>query len=61
MNRPQYLTEKEVAKITSLSTSKLQSDRHANTGFNYFKIGSAVRYDLVEILKYMEEHRIVTR
>lgn len=61
MHRPQYLTEKEVAKLTALSLSKLQSDRHNNTGFNYFKIGSAVRYDIVEILDYMEQHRVVTQ
>jgi len=53
-----YLTEQEVARITSLSLSKLRSDRFKGKGIPYYKIGRSVRYSMRDIVQYLEVHRI---
>lgn len=53
-----WLTETEVASITSLSLSKLRSDRHKCRGLPYYKIGKAVRYRLLDLKEHLETCRI---
>lgn len=54
----QWLDEKEVAKITSLSISTLQKQRFHRRGIPYFKIGRAVRYLEGDVIAFMQERRI---
>jgi len=59
MERKHYITEQEVAYMTGLSRSKLQSDRHKRTGFPYHRIGTrSIRYSLTEIQAFMDKCRI---
>lgn len=58
MIAPQYLTEKDVAKLTKLSLAKLRQDRHKHCGIPYIKIGRAVRYRLEQVEAFMEEHTV---
>jgi hypothetical protein len=59
MQRPQYITEQEVAKIMKISVSKLQSDRHKGKGLPYHKLGNrTVRYAIEDIRAFMDECRI---
>jgi predicted DNA-binding transcriptional regulator AlpA len=57
-NNNKYLTEKEVADITSLSLSTLRNHRFLCKGLPYIKFGKAVRYSLSDIIQYMEAHRV---
>ncbi|WP_320176122.1 helix-turn-helix domain-containing protein [Maridesulfovibrio sp.] len=52
-------TEIELAKMTSLSLSKIRKDRHFGTGFPYVKIGSSIRYRQEDILAYLEAKTII--
>ena len=54
----QYLTEKDVAKITRLSLATLRNDRFLSRGIPYVKIGRSVRYNLEDVIGYMESHKI---
>ncbi len=56
-----YITEKEAAVRTGFSVSKLQKDRHYRRGLSYVKVGSAVRYDITDIDKFMEQHKIAPK
>lgn len=59
MKSPQFITEREVSKITKISVSKLQSDRHMGKGLPYHKIGTrTIRYALEDIRAFMAECRI---
>ena len=53
-----WLTEKQVAKETNLSLSKLRQDRHKCRGITYSKIGRSVRYAWEDVKSYMSEKRI---
>nr|WP_321259055.1 helix-turn-helix domain-containing protein [uncultured Pseudodesulfovibrio sp.] len=59
MKSPQYITEKEVAKIIRVSVSKLQSDRHKRIGIPFHRLGSrTVRYAIEDIRAFMNDCRI---
>ena len=53
-----YLTEKEVSEITQLKLPTLRNHRHASRGIPYIKIGSYVRYDPDDVMKFMQQNRI---
>ena len=55
----QYLTEKEVARLTGRSLSTLRNERHLSKGFNYVKIGRSVRYPKADVIAFMEARKIV--
>ncbi len=55
---PQWLTEKQVAKLIGISLSKLRSDRHKCQGIHYIKFGRSVRYSMEDIKAFMESNRI---
>jgi len=54
----QYITEKEVARITSFSVQTLRNQRFQRKGFPYCKVGRSVRYDLEDITVYMNQRKI---
>jgi hypothetical protein len=59
MQNPQYVTEKETSRITSKALSTLRNDRHLRRGIPYVKDGSAIRYNLSDVLVYMESRKII--
>ena len=58
MDNERYLTEKEVSKLTRRALQTLRNDRHRCRGFPYVKIGRSVRYDLEDVVGYMEAKKI---
>ena len=54
----EYLTDKEVAEMTTISVAKLRSDRMQRKGIPYLKIGRCVRYKNTDVINYMQSIRI---
>ena len=57
---PRYLTEVEVSEITRMSLSTLRNDRFRRQGIPYVKIGRSVRYNLLDVIEFMESRKIQT-
>lgn len=53
--------EQEVAEITNRALSTLRNDRFMNRGIPYIKAGRNVRYNLEDVLNYMESRKVVTQ
>ncbi len=58
--KPQYLTENEVSKMTGIALSTLRNSRFMGKGIPYYKIGKSVRYRLNDVTGYIEARRINT-
>jgi hypothetical protein len=56
----QYLTEVAVAEITGRALSTLRNDRSIGRGIPYIKIGRSVRYDINDVVGFMQAHKIST-
>lgn len=54
-----YLNEKQVSEFTGISLSSLRNHRHQCKGLPYIKLGKSVRYDIRDIIRHMESHRIL--
>ena len=59
MNTPQWISEKEVSKITGRATQTLRNDRVKRQGIPYSKIHRSVRYRMDDVIDFMESRRIV--
>lgn len=57
----QWLTERQVNELTTLSLSTLRSHRFYGKGIPYSKIGRSVRYSLADVIAFMESKRISPR
>jgi len=57
----QYLTEKQVSEITGRALSTLRNERSKGRGIPYIKVGRSVRYNLEDVIGFMEHHRIETQ
>lgn len=55
---PGWLTEKQVALLTSLSVSTLRNHRQRRMGIPYVKLGRSVRYARRAVEDYMNAHSI---
>lgn len=55
-----YVTENEIADLTSLSVQRLRNDRFQQKGIPYVKIGRSVRYNLEDVINFMESRKIQT-
>ena len=55
----QYHNAKETAEILCTSAQRLANLRFAGKGPSYSKIGSAIRYNSVDIQNYMDSKRVV--
>jgi predicted DNA-binding transcriptional regulator AlpA len=55
------INEKELARRTGLSLSKIQKDRHLGRSFPYIKLGRTIRYVESDIEKYIRENRVMPR
>jgi hypothetical protein len=52
------VTEFEAAEILGRAVQTLRNDRHLRQGPPYIKIGRSVRYQVSDLLNYIENHRI---
>ena len=59
MSITRYLTEKETAELTRKALSTLRNDRHLRRGLPYIKDGASIRYNLNDVVSYMESRKIV--
>ena len=59
MNNTKYLTEKETAELTRKALSTLRNDRHLRRGLPYIKDGASIRYNLTDVVSYMEARKII--
>ncbi len=59
-HQPKYLTEDEVSEITKMSLSTLRNNRFMGRGILYIKIGRSVRYNLSDVIQFMESRKIQT-
>lgn len=55
-DRPNFLTEKQVALLVCKSVAWLQRSRWAGGGIPYRKIGRSVRYLESEVLEWLEQN-----
>ena len=59
MQNTRYLTERETAELTRKGLSTLRNDRHLRRGLPYIKDGASIRYNLNDVISYMEGRKIV--
>ena len=55
-----YLNEVQVSDMTGRALSTLRNERSRNEGIPYIKIGRSVRYDLADVICFMDSHKIMT-
>lgn len=58
--RVEYLTEKEVSKITRFALPTLRSHRQEKIGIPFIKAGRAVRYSINDVVNFMESRKVDT-
>ena len=51
---PRFVTERDLEEITSIRRRTWQKNRLFNRGPRWFKLGGAIRYDLAEVLRWIE-------
>lgn len=56
-----YITEKEVSKITGRALSSLRNDRFHKKGIPYIKCFQSVKYNLDDVIAFMESRKIETK
>jgi predicted DNA-binding transcriptional regulator AlpA len=56
----QYINENQVSKITGMALSTLRNNRSKGRGIPYIKVGRSVRYELQDVIEFMESHKINT-
>jgi predicted DNA-binding transcriptional regulator AlpA len=54
---PQFLTQHEVAEMLRLPERTLEDWRLTHSGPPYLKLGRHVRYDVQDVLTWVQEHR----
>lgn len=54
----QFVSEKEISKVTGRSVFTLRNDRYLGRGFPYVKNSRQVRYSLQEVVRIMESKKI---
>ena len=54
----QFLTEQHVSEITSIPLQTLRNWRHLRKQLSYLKVNRSIRYELADVLKFMEERKI---
>ena len=60
MKPTKYLNEVMVAEMTGRALSTLRNERAKGIGIPYVKIGRSVRYDLADVIHFMDAHKIIT-
>jgi hypothetical protein len=59
MQTTKYLTERETSELTRKALPTLRNDRHLRRGIPYVKDGKSIRYNLNDVVSYMEARKIV--
>lgn len=59
-NQTEYLREEEVSVIVKRALPTLRNDRHLGQGLPYIKVGRSVRYNLADVIAFMESRKIQT-
>lgn len=54
----QVVDEIDAAKILGRAVQTLRNDRHLRQGPAYLKLGRSVRYQVRDLLNYLEKHRV---
>jgi predicted site-specific integrase-resolvase len=54
----QYLTDRDVSRMTGIAVQTLRNWRHERKGFPYSKVGRTVRYDPDDVEDYMKKRRV---
>jgi len=57
--RKEYLTEREVSRLTGRALSTLRNDRQTGNGFPYIKWGRFVRYPRKDVIEFMESRKVI--
>ncbi len=60
IQEPCYIDEKECSRITGRKLPTLRNDRHCRRGLPYVKMGRSVRYNLQDVINFMETRKIQT-
>jgi hypothetical protein len=55
-----YITEREVTELTKRATQTLRNDRFLGQGIPYIKMGRSVRYNLADVISFMESRKVKT-
>ena len=53
-----YITDVTLAKILNCAVQTLRNKRSQGTGIPWVKASRSVRYDLDDVIRYMEAHKI---
>lgn len=56
--KTKYLTERGVAEVTGFALSTLRNWRATKKGITYSKLGRAVRYEMNDVIAFMQSHRV---
>ncbi len=60
MIEKKYINEKKVSEITGWALATIRNDRANKRRIPFCKIGRSVRYDLEDVVNFMESHKITT-
>ena len=55
-----YLNEKELSEVTGMALSTIRNHRAARKGIPYVKMQKSVRYDLDDVVRFMDGNKIQT-
>ena len=56
--KKKFVNTELAAKALGLSPGTLHNHRYNGTGLPYVKFGSRILYDVADILKYLEDHKV---
>ena len=59
-HRVQYITEQQVSEITGIALSTLRNNRCKGRGIPYVKAGRSIRYEIQDVIDFMNAHKILT-
>lgn len=55
-----FLNERQVSEMTSIPLQTLRNNRFMRKGMSYVKIGRSIRYEVSDIVDFMQSHKIQT-
>lgn len=55
---PKMVDEKTVSETLGVALATLRNARSAGRGLPFFKIGKSVRYDIADVLAFLEKNRV---
>jgi len=58
--RSRYVSEHVVSEITGRAVQTLRNERSRKTGIPYVKASRSVRYNILDVMEYMESRKIKT-